>query len=139
MKNRKWWDIKATTNAQGAAVVELRIYDEIGFWGTTAKGFIDELEAAAAGAAEVVVAVNSPGGDVFDAFTIYNALRRYAGKVTAHVDGVAASAASLIVMAGDQVVMPENTMLMIHNPWTIALGTDCTVLAGADTWPDSFV
>ncbi len=44
MKNRKWWDIKAATNAQGATVVELRIYDEIGFWGTTAKGFIEQLD-----------------------------------------------------------------------------------------------
>ncbi|CDY77966.1 Prophage Clp protease-like protein [Caballeronia glathei] len=131
MKNRKWWDIKATTNAQGA-VVELRIYDEIGFWGATAKGFIEQLDAVAGGAAEVIVAVNSPGGDVFDAFTIYNALRRYAGKVTARVDGVAASAASLVVMAGDQVVMPENAMLMIHNPWTIALGTAADLRSTAD-------
>lgn len=132
MKNRKWWDIKAMTNAQGAAVAEIRIYDEIGFWGTDAKAFIAQLDTAAASAAEVIVAVNSPGGDVFDAFAIYNALRRYAGRVTARVDGVAASAAGLVVMAGDQVVMPENAMLMIHNPWTIALGTAADLRSTAD-------
>ncbi|ORC49925.1 peptidase S14 [Burkholderia sp. A27] len=126
MKNRKWWDIRAMTNAQGAAVAEIRIYDEIGFWGTDAKTFIAQLDTAAASATEVIVAVNSPGGDVFDAFAIYNALRRHAGKVTARVDGVAASAAGLVVMAGDQVIMPENAMLMIHNPWTIALGSRST-------------
>lgn len=122
MKNRKWWDIRARLNAQGASVVEIRIYDEIGFYGTDAQAFISQLDAAAVNAAEIVVAINSPGGDVFDAFAIYNALRRYAGKVTTRVDGVAASAASLIVMAGDRVVMPENAMLMIHNPWTVAVG-----------------
>ncbi|WP_244744906.1 head maturation protease, ClpP-related [Paraburkholderia terricola] len=132
MKNRKWWDIRAMTNAQGAAVAEIRIYDEIGFWGTDAKTFIAQLDAAAASATEVIVAVNSPGGDVFDAFAIYNALRRYAGKVTARVDGVAASAAGLVVMAGDQVVMPENAMLMIHNPWTIALGSAADLRSTAD-------
>ncbi|MDR6445586.1 ATP-dependent protease ClpP protease subunit [Paraburkholderia terricola] len=132
MKNRKWWDIRAMTNAQGAAVAEIRIYDEIGFWGTDAKTFIAQLDAAAASATEVIVAVNSPGGDVFDAFAIYNALRRHAGKVTARVDGVAASAAGLVVMAGDQVVMPENAMLMIHNPWTIALGSAADLRSTAD-------
>lgn len=133
MKNRKWWDIKALTNAQGSAVAEIRIYDEIGFWGTDAKTFVSQLDEAAASAAEVVVAINSPGGDVFDAFAIYNALRRYAGRVTARIDGVAASAASLVAMAGDRIVMPENAMLMIHNPWTVALGTASDLRATADS------
>jgi ATP-dependent protease ClpP protease subunit len=83
--------------------------------------------------AGVIVAVNSPGGDVFDAFAIYNALRRYAGRVTTRVDGVAASAASLIVMAGDQVVMPENAMMMIHNMWTVAIGTAEDLRATAES------
>lgn len=120
--NRQFYSLQSKQTDKGV-VVELRIYDEIGFWGVTAKDFIDQLHAVAADAVEVIVAVNSPGGDVFDAFAIYNALRRYAGKITSRVDGIAASAASLIVMAGDQVVMPENTMLMIHNPWTVAIGT----------------
>lgn len=119
---RQFYSLQSKQTDAGTEV-ELRIYDEIGFWGITAKDFIAQIDALAANAVAITVAVNSPGGDVFDAFAIYNALRRYQGKVTARVDGVAASAASLVVMAGDTVVMPENAMLMIHNPWTIALGT----------------
>ncbi|MCT7307948.1 head maturation protease, ClpP-related [Ralstonia wenshanensis] len=121
-KQRKWYDLKAARNAAGKTVAELRIYDDIGFWGTTAKAFVNELDALAKDADEILVAVNSGGGDVFDGFAIYNALRRYSGKVTARVDGIAASAASLVVMAGDTIVMPENAMMMIHNAWTIAAG-----------------
>lgn len=121
-KQRKWYDLKAARNAAGKTVAELRIYDDIGFWGTTAKAFVNELDAVAKDADEILVAVNSGGGDVFDGFAIYNALRRYSGKVTARVDGIAASAASLVVMAGDTIVMPENAMMMIHNAWTIAAG-----------------
>ncbi|OXI26872.1 head maturation protease, ClpP-related [Burkholderia sp. AU16482] len=119
-RNRKWWDIRAQANAAGD--VEIRIYNEIGFWGTDAQTFVTQLDAAAANASAIVVAINSMGGDVFDAFAIYNALRRHAGKVKVRVDGVAASAASLIAMAGDEIVMPENAMLMIHNAHTVTAG-----------------
>jgi len=122
MAKKAWYSISAKAQGEKKSV-EIRIYDEIGFWGTTAEAFAVELDAAAAEAAEIVVSLNSPGGDVFDAFTIYNALRRYAGKVTTRVDGVAASAASLIAMAGDQLIMPENAQLMIHNAWVITGGT----------------
>ncbi|MBR8346373.1 head maturation protease, ClpP-related [Burkholderia ambifaria] len=119
-RNRKWWDIRAQANAAGE--VEIRIYNEIGFWGTDAQTFVTQLDAAAANASTIVVAINSMGGDVFDAFAIYNALRRHAGKVKVRVDGVAASAASLIAMAGDEIVMPENALLMIHNAHTVTAG-----------------
>jgi ATP-dependent protease ClpP protease subunit len=120
-KPRTWFSLQARTD-DSRSIVELRIYDEIGFWGVTAKQFVDDLHNLASNADEVLVSVNSPGGDVFDAFAIYNALRRYTGKVVTRVDGVAASSASLVVMAGDQIIMPENAMLMIHNPWTVAVG-----------------
>ncbi|MGC3025799.1 head maturation protease, ClpP-related [Burkholderia sp. DN3021] len=119
-RNRKWWDIRAQANAAGE--VEIRIYNEIGFWGTDAQMFVTQLDAAAANASAIVVAINSMGGDVFDAFAIYNALRRHQGKVKVRVDGVAASAASLIAMAGDEIVMPENALLMIHNAHTVTAG-----------------
>ncbi|KOE26826.1 head maturation protease, ClpP-related [Burkholderia multivorans] len=123
MKGKKrWWDIRAQANAAGEQVAEIRIYGDIGFWGTDAELFATRLDEVAATATSIVVAVNSMGGDVFDAFTIYNALRRHAGKVTGRVDGVAASAASLILMACDEIVMPSNAMLMIHNPHTVAAG-----------------
>lgn len=122
MAKKAWYSI--TVNAQAdKPVVEIRIYGEIGFWGTTAEAFVAELDAAAAGGADILVSLNSPGGDVFDAFAIYNALHRYAGRVTTRVDGVAASAASLIAMAGKPTIMPENTQMMIHNAWIITGGT----------------
>lgn len=110
-------------DVEGEKVVELRIYDEIGFWGVTAKQFMDQLDDASAGATKILVSLNSPGGNVFDAFAIYNALMRSKLPVVTRVDGVAASAASLIFMAGGERVMPENAMLMIHNAWIITGGT----------------
>ena len=67
--------------------------------------------------------LNSPGGSVFDAVAIYNALKRHAGTVTVWIDGIAASAASYIAMAGDEIVMPENAFLMIHDPSGLVMGT----------------
>lgn len=141
MKKRNWYAITTQTTAAGV-IAEVRIYDEIGFWGVTAKDFIAQLDAAASNAGQVIVAINSIGGDVFDAFAIYNALKRYAGKVTTRVDGIAASSASLVVMAGDTVVMPANAMLMIHNPWTNISGDAAALRSMADAiekMEDSFV
>ncbi|HGO6129668.1 TPA: head maturation protease, ClpP-related [Burkholderia cepacia] len=123
MKGKKrWWDIRAQANAAGGNEVEIRIYGDIGFWGTDADLFAAKLDEVAATATSIVVAINSMGGDVFDAFAIYNAVRRYSGKVKGRVDGVAASAASLILMACDTIEMPSNARLMIHNPHTVAAG-----------------
>lgn len=119
---KKWLSIQAKQIGE-EKVAEVRIYDEIGFWGTTAKSFVQELDAAAADATKIVVSINSPGGNVFDAFAIYNALMRHKLPVETRVDGVAASAASLVFMAGDERIMPENAMLMIHNAWIITAGT----------------
>src|SRR5690606_20404561 len=92
---KRWYSMQAST-AGGQAVAEIRIYDEIGFWGMNAKDFMAELDEVSGAASRILVSINSPGGDVFDAFAIYNALRRHDLPVTARVDGVAASAASLI-------------------------------------------
>ena len=81
--------------------------------------FKDELEA---GEGDVTVWINSPGGDCIAAAQIYNMLSAYKGKVTIKVDGIAASAASVICCAGDQVLMSPVSMMMIHNPATIAFG-----------------
>lgn len=130
-KKKRWYSMQASTIG-GERVAEIRIYDEIGFWGMTAKDFINELDETAKDAASILVSINSPGGDVFDAFAIYNALRRHSLKVIARVDGVAASAASLVLMAGDDVVMPENAMIMIHNAWTFTAGTADELRSTAD-------
>ena len=74
------------------------------------------------GSGDITVWINSPGGDCFAAAEIYNMLRDYKGKVTVKVDGLAASAASVIAMAGDEVLVSPVSMLMIHNPSTVAMG-----------------
>lgn len=74
------------------------------------------------GNGNITVWINSPGGDCVAAAQIYNMLREYAGRVTVKIDGIAASAASVIAMAGDTVLMSPVSMMMIHNPMTIAFG-----------------
>lgn len=81
--------------------------------------FKDELNS---GKGDITVWINSPGGDCFAAAQIYNMLRDYKGKVTVKVDGIAASAASVVAMAGDRVLVSPVSMIMIHNPATIAMG-----------------
>lgn len=105
-----------------ATGVQITIYDEIGAFGVSAKGFLAELGAAPE-AVPIDLRLNSPGGSVFDAVAIHNALRRHAGAVTVWIDGIAASAASYVAMAGDEIVMPENTFLMIHDPTGLVAGT----------------
>jgi len=84
--------------------------------------FQSELDA---GDGDVTVYINSPGGDCFAAARIYNMLRDYRGKVTVQVDAIAASAASVIAMAGDTVLVSPVSMIMVHNPATIAMGDHC--------------
>lgn len=122
MAKKNWYAMKAL-QVDGETVAEIRIYEEIGFWGMTASQFMKQLDEVTQDAVRIVVSINSPGGNVFDAFAIYNALRRHKLPVDARVDGVAASAASLILMAGDRIIMPENAMIMIHNAWMGAVGT----------------
>ncbi|HBZ42502.1 MAG TPA: peptidase, partial [Maritimibacter sp.] len=114
---KSWYAIRA--RGTGA---EVAIYDEIGAYGVSAKGFLAELGALPEGT-PVDLRLNSPGGSVFDAVAIYNALKRHEGTVTVWIDGIAASAASYIAMAGDEIVMPENAFLMIHDPSGLAIGT----------------
>ena len=85
----------------------------------TPKAFRAELEA---GKGDIVVWINSPGGDCVAAAQIYNMLMDYPGNVTVKVDGIAASAASVIAMAGTKVLMSPTAMMMIHNPLTVAIG-----------------
>ncbi len=109
----------------------LSIYDEIGFWGVQAKDFRASL--AAVKSPSIHVEINSPGGDVFAGVAMYNMLKSSGKEIIVKVMGVAASAASLIAMAGDKIEMPKNTMLMIHNPWSIAMGNADELREHADT------
>lgn len=99
-------------------LTEVDLYDEIGFWGVTAADF----KAQIAGKGRLRLRINSPGGDVFDGITIFNDLVDHPAPVDVEVVGVAASAASIIAMAGDRITIAENAFLMIHNAWTIGLG-----------------
>ncbi|HBA7074107.1 TPA: Clp protease ClpP [Escherichia coli] len=100
---------------------DIYIYDEIGFWGVTAKQFISDLNALG-DITHINLHINSPGGEVFEGIAIFNAIRNHGAGITVYVDGVAASMASLIAMAGDTVIMPENAFMMIHKPWGISRG-----------------
>lgn len=102
----------------------ISIFDVIGadFWGdgVTASRIAGALRSMNGGA--VTVNINSPGGDMFEGLAIYNLLREYEGKVTVKVLGLAASAASIIAMAGDEVQIGRGAFLMIHNCWVYAMG-----------------
>ena len=114
--------------ARGAEIV---IYDEIGAFGIPAKAFLDELKALGP-VAELTVGINSPGGSVFDGVAIYNALKRHDAAITVWIDGLAASIASMIAMAGDEIVMPENAMLVLHDPSGLVAGTASDMRALAE-------
>ena len=120
--------------ARADAPAEILVYDVIGAdWfgdGVTAKGVLAALADAEGG--PVRVRINSPGGDVFEGLAIYNSLKAYPGAVDVVVDGLAASAASVIAMAGSSVTMNQGTMLMIHNASTIGIGNrhDMAATAG---------
>lgn len=99
---------------------ELRIFDEIGGHGTYSDQVMNSLEGLNG---DLVVRINSPGGDVFEGLAIMNALRRHPGRVTAVVEGLAASAASFIAVGGaDRVVMRPHAEMMIHEAWGMAMG-----------------
>lgn len=102
----------------------ISVFDVIGAdWygdGVTASRIAAALRAI--GGADVTVNINSPGGDMFEGLAIYNLLREYDGKVTVKVLGLAASVASIIAMAGDEVQIGRGAFLMIHNCWVYAMG-----------------
>jgi len=119
---RKWFDVYNTEKE----IPELIIYDMIGssMWeeGISPKAFIKEIANLEKKHKEVNIRINSPGGIVHDGFVIYNALKQSSLKKNVYIDGMAASCASFIAMAGDRIFMPETAEIMIHNAWGIAMG-----------------
>ncbi len=119
MKKNNFFNVKKFSNK-----AEIRISGAIGsgwFDEYSANTFMEELENLG-DVDEIVLRINSPGGAVYEGVEIYNRLIAHPAKVTVHIDGLAASIASVIAMAGDEIIMPESSMLMIHDPWTIAMG-----------------
>ena len=132
-KEKKFWKIQNKSEK----IDELSIYGDIAsysWWGdeTTPKEFQSELDKLG-DISTLYVYVNSPGGDVFAAQTIYSMLERHKAKKTVYVDGLVASAAVRIVMAGDTIKISNGAMFMIHNPWSVAWGEAKDFRKMADT------
>lgn len=119
-----------TVKAQADEARKVYLYDEISWFGVTAADFVSEL--ANLGSDDFELHVNSPGGDVFEGLAMLNTLRAYPGRVTAVVDGIAASAASFLVMGADEVVMQPNSELMIHDAWGLCLGNSADMIDTAE-------
>lgn len=119
-----WFKIQGAANGDG----EILIYDYIGWPFTDPADLIRSL----ADMGNVTVRLNSPGGDVFDGMAIFNAFRSHSGAVTVRIEGLAASMASVIAMAGKKVQAYDNAMLMIHNSWTVSAGNQYDLRETAD-------
>jgi ATP-dependent protease ClpP protease subunit len=107
---RRWYEFRNATEDEA----ELLLFDEVGGWfGVYADEFVEQLNAITA--SRLTVRVNSPGGSVFQGVAIANALRAHPATVTVRVEGLAASIASVIALAGDRLIMAPNSMFMIHD------------------------
>lgn len=129
MKENKTFRI----NAKGDP--EIMIYDDIGsgvFGGISSKDVAESI-AKIPNTESINVRINSAGGDVFEGIAIYNALKRSSSYVMVNVDGMALSVASVIAMAGNEVSMADNAMMMVHNPWTVVAGDAAELRQMADT------
>lgn len=131
MANGKTWFRAQALRAHGSVKRgEVQIFSDIGAWGVTALDFSDALKRLQLGAGDDLdVRISSDGGDVSTGFAIYNMLSRHPANKTVTVEGLAASMGSVVAMAGDVVVMPSNSMLMIHNPWGGAVGQSDEIIS----------
>lgn len=133
---------KISNRARGTCVearktngeVEILLYAEIGYFGIMAEDFKAMLDDAAG--APIVVKINSPGGDVFEAAAMFNDLLAYKNTVRVEIVGLAASAASFVAMAADEISMPDNAMMMIHRAFTFAGGNSDYLHVIADMTAD---
>lgn len=126
----KWYEIRAKADK-----AEIWIYEMIGedFWtggGITAKNFQKELSEIKV--SQIDLHINSPGGAVFDGISIYNLIKQHPANVTTYIDGLAASIASVIALAGDKIIMAANALFMVHNPTGMVMGTATDMRSLAD-------
>ncbi len=115
---------------KSADTAEIDIFDEIGFWGVSAKDFVNQLRSAGA-FKHITLNIDCPGGDCNDGFTIFDAIKASNAKVTANITGLAASMASVIMLAAEKITIAENGRVMIHRVTTGAYGNADDVDAAA--------
>ena len=101
------------------STTEIDLFDEIGDFGVSAKEFSAQLRNIRG---DIILRINSPGGDVFQGISIFNTLLSHEGHVRVEIVGVAASAASIVAMAGDEIAIAENAFIMVHNAWGVTIG-----------------
>lgn len=119
---KPWYRIENKASSGETKTAEILIYDEIDPWfGVSAGDFANDLNALEAD--EIVVGINSPGGIVFDGIAIMNALKRHPARIVTRIDGLAASAASFIAMAGDEIQTSKYAEMMIHEARGVVMGT----------------
>jgi ATP-dependent protease ClpP protease subunit len=127
--DRNWYSIKAQAEGDSDSA-DVYIFDYIGGWEITARSFIEELKALRVG--QINLHINSPGGYVFDGIAIQNSLKHHPANVTVYIDGLAASIASIIALAGDDLRIADNAYVMIHNPASIIWGDAKDMLKEAE-------
>lgn len=110
--DESWYSLRAASRG----VAEVMLYDDIGAWGISARQFARDL-AALGDVSQIDLRIHSGGGDVMEGTAMYNILRGHSARVVVYIDGLAASMASVVAMAGDEIRMPANAMMMIHKPW----------------------
>lgn len=122
---KHWYKFQNSSNSSSPKKsAKLEIFDAIGgWWGVNALKFRSDLNALG-DLDELSIHINSPGGSVMDGLGIYHTLKRHSAKKTVYVDGTAASIASIIAMAGDEIIVPKDALMMIHNPSTVTWGEE---------------
>lgn len=133
-KNKKFWQFKAAAEDKPAELLLYGHISSVSWWDdeVTPKQFKKDLDDLG-DVEEISVFVNSGGGDVFAGQAIYSMLKRHKATINVYIDGLAASIASVVAMAGDTIYMPKNAMMMIHNPYTFAFGDSSEFRKMADT------
>jgi ATP-dependent protease ClpP protease subunit len=116
-----WFSVCAKNGLPLGKAISVNIHGDIG-WEVSASELIKEIKAQGPDVSEIELSIHSNGGSVTEGWAIVNFLRRHPAHIVARVEGSACSMASVIAMASDHLIMPENAYLMIHNPWTIAMG-----------------
>ena len=136
LKNKNPIQTRITIESENEETIQLLLYGDIGQYYSWSGISLDGVVSALAGksADTIEIFINSYGGDMFESIAIKNYLIRRPEKIITYVDGIAASGGSLIAMAGDEIIMPKDAQLMIHNPWTIAGVTQMTFASLRMKW-----